>query len=54
MKKEDVVLLAQLLHAMREAADKIGVYFKRNDMANLESAKREVLEIQAKINQLLV
>ena len=53
MKKEDVMLLAQLLHAMKEVADKISHYHKKKDVKNLLAAKRELLNLQRRVNEIL-
>ena len=46
MKKEDVVMLAQLLHAMRELSDKVEENFQKKDFEGLERAKRELMRLQ--------
>ena len=52
-KKEDVMLLAQLLHAMKEAVDKLEKFQKRKDTEGIMRAKRELLELQKRVNTLI-
>jgi len=53
MKKEDVLLLAQLLQTMKELYAKIRIYYRNRDSENLASAKREMLSLQRKIENIL-
>tara|TARA_Y100000310_G_C20570420_1_gene757712 strand:- start:98 stop:268 length:171 start_codon:yes stop_codon:yes gene_type:complete len=53
MKKEDILLLAQLLHTMEELTGRIEEDHNNGDVESLNSAKREVLKIQKKIGDLL-
>ena len=52
MKKEDVILLAQLLNAMKELSDKIELYHKNQSAEKLVSAKREFMNLQRKIEDI--
>lgn len=53
MKKEDVNLLAQLLTGMKEAVETLENAKKRNDLELMAAAKKEILEFQTQINNLL-
>ena len=53
MKKEEIPVLAQLLTAMRDAAEKLEEAEKENDLTNAAAAKREILTFQKKISELL-
>jgi len=44
MKKEDIMLLAQLLHTMRDLVPKIKEYHKKKDIPKLLSVKKEFLK----------
>ena len=53
MKEEDLTVLAQLVSAMDEAVDKLAKFYEERDLQNFESAKKEVLSLQARIERLL-
>jgi hypothetical protein len=53
MEKGDLMLLAQLLHAMKELAKKIEEYYNEKNSVRLESAKREMMALQKKVGELL-
>jgi len=53
MEKEDTMLLAQLLHTMKELSMKIEHYHKKKNAEKLESAKREFLFLQKKVGELV-
>ena len=53
MKKENVALLAQLLTALRDAAEKLEKSYNEKDMETLARSKKEVLNLQAKIDRLI-
>ena len=53
MEKEDIVLLAQLLHAMREITDKLEQAFAKKDFVGVSQAKRELSRLQTKVRNLL-
>ncbi len=53
MEKEDVLLLAQLFHSMEEAVNKMEKYHAEQNYAKLEAAKREAMDLQLKIAQIL-
>ena len=52
MENEDIMLLAQLLHAMRELADKLEKAFNDKDFENVTSIKRELYRLQNKVREL--
>ncbi len=51
--KEDIVLLAQLLHTMKEVVEAMESAAKEGDYEKLNFAKRELLDLQRRIAQLL-
>jgi|TARA_Y100000310_G_C20531048_1_gene738462 hypothetical protein len=53
MKKEDVMLLAQLLHTMKELAEKMERYYENKDIVRLDAAKKEMLELQKRVSELI-
>jgi hypothetical protein len=53
MKKEEVVVVAQLLTAIKDAASKLGDAEKEKDAAKLNSAKKEILSFQKQIQEIL-
>ena len=53
MKKEDVLLLAQLLHVMKDVAEKIEQFYKEKNFGKLDSAKKEMLSLQGRVNEVL-
>lgn len=53
MKKEDVLLLAQLLTAIKDGVGKLESAVRRQDPEQSESAKQEILHFQKKIEELL-
>ena len=53
MEREDVTLLAQLLHTMKEVVNKMEKYEKKGDYEMINSAKKELLDLQRKVAQLI-
>ena len=53
MEREDVILLAQLLYAIKEIINLIERYEKNGEYEKLNSAKKELLELQKRAGQLL-
>ncbi len=53
MEKGDIIILAQLLTAMRDATDKLEIAYKRKNMEDLTAAKREIAELQGRIDKML-
>ena len=49
MEKEDIVLLAQMLHTMRELTDKLDEYFQKKDFEGVARTKRELVRLQKKV-----
>lgn len=53
MKKEDIQLVSQLIFAMREISEKMkGALIEKNSK-DLMEAKREILSIQKRINEII-
>ena len=52
MEKEDIVLLAQLLHAMRELTDKLEEAFNKKDFEGVARTKRELARMQKKVAEI--
>ena len=53
MEKGDLMLLAQLLHTMKELAEKMERYYNDKNSVRLEAAKREMLALQKKVGELI-
>ena len=53
MKKEDATLISQLLQTMEEATSQLEIAQKEKNMGNFNKMKREILNLQKKIDQLL-
>jgi len=53
MEKENTILLAQILHTLKELSVKIEQYYTQKDSKKLESAKREFLLLQKRIGELV-
>lgn len=53
MKKEEVVMLAQILHAMRELSDKLDENFQKKDFEGIERTKRELMRLQKKVAEII-
>lgn len=53
MEKEDVLLLAQLFHTMKELIPKLERAHKKKDAEKLNALKREMMGLQRRINELL-
>jgi hypothetical protein len=51
MNKEDVMLVAQLLHTMQDVLSKLEIYYKKKDIPKFNSAKEELLILQKRINE---
>lgn len=52
MQKEDVVLLAQLVHAMKDVAREMEKAYEKKDSERLEKAKAELLKLQKEVDRL--
>ncbi len=53
MEKEDIVLIAQLLTGMKDAVEMLEEAQRKKDMEKLNAAKREILNFQKQIDELL-
>ena len=53
MDEKDVMLLAQLLSAMKDLALRLENSCRNNDMEGLESLKKEIIKLQAQIDMLI-
>lgn len=53
MKKEETALLGQLLSSMQEAVTKLEEAFERKDGEGITRAKREILDLQKKIDSII-
>ena len=53
MKKEDITILAQLLTGIKDAIKTLEDAQKRKDSDQLATAKREILNFQKKISEML-
>ena len=53
MRKEDILLLAQLLHNMKKLAERLENDFNNKDLESLRKTKLEILKIQKKIKESL-
>jgi len=53
MKNEDIVVIAQLLAAMKDAVERAAIAERDKDAEALNSAKREILVFQKQIKELL-
>ena len=53
MEKEEVAVIAQLLTAMKDSAEKLEQAQRKKDLENIEEAKKEILSFQRQIKELL-
>lgn len=53
MKKEDIIVIAQLLTAIKDSIEKLEEAQKKKDAEMLLSTKREILMFQKKIDELI-
>jgi len=53
MKKEDIIVLAQLLSSMKDAIAKIEKAQKEGDSEQIEFGKKQILDFQKKIDEIL-
>lgn len=53
MKNEDLIVVAQLLAAIKDAIEKLAVAERSKDVERLNSAKKEILTFQRQMKELL-
>jgi hypothetical protein len=53
MEKEEVLLVAQLLAGIKDAIERMEDAWKRKDVENLNAAKKEILNFQKQIDEIL-
>lgn len=53
MKSEDLIVVAQLLAAMKDAVEKLAAGERSKDAERVNSAKKEILTFQKQIQELL-
>lgn len=53
IKKEEITSLSQLLSSMKDAIKKMEKAKRRNDSEQLALGKKEILDFQKKINEIL-
>ena len=53
MDEKDVMLLAQLLSAMKDLASKLENSYRNRDMEGLEGLKKEIIKLQTQIDTIL-
>lgn len=53
MEKEDIIVIAQLLTGIKDAVDRLEDAQRRKDVEKLNAAKREILNFQKQISELL-
>lgn len=53
MQKEEIIVIAQLLTAIKDGLEKLGEAQRKNDKEGFALAKQEILNFQRKIDKLL-
>lgn len=53
MKKEDGIILIQLVGALKESVSKLENAYNKKDEKNLENVKKEILNLQKKIGSIV-
>ncbi len=53
MEKEDITLIAQLLTGIKDAIERLQEAEKKKDIERLNAAKKEILNFQTQINNLI-
>jgi hypothetical protein len=53
MQKDDVITLAHFLSAMKEASARLEEAIRKKDSEKILGAKREIIDIQAKIKRMV-
>lgn len=49
MKREEEIFIRQVIKSLRDSAENIDNYYKRNDSVNFNKTKKLILNIQEKI-----
>ncbi len=53
MRKEEIVVLAQILTAMKEGAEKLDKFERKRDLEHVNNIKNEILGWQRKLKETL-
>lgn len=53
MKREDVVLMVQILQAMKELTEKLEKNYKDKDVSGMNKTKKEIIQIQGRLKEIL-
>ncbi len=53
MRKEDILVLTQLLNGMKDAIQKLEISERKKDISLIVEAKREILNFQKEIDKIL-
>ncbi len=53
MEKEDIMVIAQLLTSIKDAIDRLDEAQRNKDVEKLNAAKKEILQFQKQISELL-
>ena len=53
MEKEDIIVIAQLLTSIKDAIDRLEEAQRNKDVERLNAAKKEILQFQKQISELL-
>ena len=52
MKREEEIFIRQVIKSLRDSAENIDNYYRKNDSANFNKTKKLILSIQEKILEL--
>ena len=52
MKREDIVLMAQLLQAMKELTEKLEKSYSKRNIEEINKTKKEIIQIQRRMNEI--
>ena len=53
MKKEEIAILAQILSAMRDGAEKLDNAERQKDLEKIKNIKHELMQLYQKMNDIL-
>jgi hypothetical protein len=53
MEKEEIIIIAQLLTGLKDAVDRLDEAHRRKDLEKLNAAKKEILNFQKQLGELL-